>query len=239
MSCTNFLLEAVGTSSMRFVVTIDGPAGSGKSTIARRLAGQLGWRLLDTGAMYRAVTVAALRAEIDLEDEKALGELAARTTVRLLDDRVLLDGEDVTTLIRSVDVTRATKYIAGSPRVRTQLVEWQRLASEDNHLVTEGRDQGTVVFPEAFCKFYLTASLEERARRRHEEFTTKGQIGSIEIVRKDLSDRDDGDASRTIAPMKPADDAILIDTTDMDLDQVLTRIESEVRARLQCHNSPS
>ncbi len=222
---------------MRWVVTIDGPAGAGKSTVANLLAQRLGWRLLDTGAMYRAVTVAALRADADLSDHESLGEIAAKSDVRLREDRVFLDGEDVSSLIRSVEVTKATKFIADSPLVRTQLVQWQRQFAEENDVIAEGRDQGTVVFPQALCKFFLTASLEERARRRHSEFVAKGQTGAIERVREDLQDRDERDAQRSIAPMKPAADAILVDTTDLELEQVVEHIELEVRSRLEEHLS--
>src|SRR5262245_43755194 len=129
------------------VVTIDGPAGAGKSTVSKQLAGRLGWRLLDTGAMYRAVTLAALRAAVDLDSDAALGALAARVSVRLLPGRVLLDGEDVTPLVRSLEVTRATRHLAESPSVRRRLVELQREFAAENDVVAEGRDQGTVVFP--------------------------------------------------------------------------------------------
>src|SRR5438445_3815550 len=159
---------------MRLVVTIDGPAWAGKSTVARRLADRLGWRLLDTGAMYRAVTLAALRAGTDLASDSALTTLAARVAIRLPPGRVLLDGEDITAIVRGVEITRASRYLADSPGVRRQLVDWQREFAAEYDVVAEGRDQGTVVFPDAVRKFFLTASVEERARRRHAEYAAKG-----------------------------------------------------------------
>ena len=216
-------------ATMRRVVTIDGPAGAGKSTVSKRLADRLGWRLLDTGAMYRAVTLAALRGGVDLEDDRALGDLAARLSVQLPPGRVLLDGEDVTASIRGVEVTRATQYVADSPSVRRQLVAWQRAFAAENDVVTEGRDQGTIVFPDAFRKFFLTASLEERARRRHAEFVARGEPITLEAVLRGLQERDARDASRAIAPMRPADDALVIDTTGLSLDQVVARIEHHLQ----------
>ena len=214
------------------VVTIDGPAGAGKSTVSRMLAERLGWRLLDTGAMYRAVTLAALRAQVDLASDEALGTLAHSVSVRLPPGRVLLNGADVSAMVRSVEVTLATRHVADSPRVRGRLMEWQREFAAENDVIAEGRDQGTVVFPDAFCKFFLTASLEKRARRRWAEFADRGEQVLLENVLCDLRERDERDAARAIAPMKPAADAIVIDTTGLSLDHVVDRLERDVLDRL-------
>jgi cytidylate kinase len=215
---------------MRRVVTIDGPAGAGKSTVARSLAKHLGWRLLDTGAMYRAVTLAAVRAGVDLEDDQVLGRLAERVSIRLPPGKVILDGEDITAIVRGVEVTRASRHLADSPSVRRQLVHWQREFARENNVVAEGRDQGTVVFPDACRKFFLTASLEERASRRHAEYTGKGDPIAREVVLQDLRERDARDEARAIAPMTPAADAEVIDTTGLSFDDVVALLVRDLRA---------
>jgi cytidylate kinase len=209
---------------MRRVVTIDGPAGAGKSTVARRLADRLRWRFLDTGAMYRAVTLAAIRTATDLSSDQALGELASRLCVALPPGKVILDGEDVTTAIRSVEVTRASRFVADSPSVRLRLADWQRAFAAEQDTVTEGRDQGTIVFPDAFRKFFLTASDVERARRRVADHQGRGEAVTFESILADQRDRDARDLARAIAPMKPAADAALIDTTGMTVEQVVDEL---------------
>lgn len=211
------------------VVTIDGPAGAGKSTVARRVSDRLGWRLLDTGAMYRAVALAAIRAAIDLDSDAALDTLVESLVVDLPPGKVVLNGEDVSALVRSLEVTRSTRHAADSPSVRRRLVAWQRrFAEAEREVVTEGRDQGTIVFPDAFRKFYLTASDEERARRRHAEFVARGEAIPLASVLADLRARDAHDAARAIAPMRPADDALVVDTTGVDLDRVVDGLVAEI-----------
>jgi CMP/dCMP kinase len=217
---------------MQRVVTIDGPAGAGKSTVARRLADRLGWRFLDTGAMYRAVTLAAVRGEVDLTNESALAGLVESLSVRLIGGRVMLGDEDITQLIRGVEVTQASKFVADSPSVRQRLMSWQRAIAAESNIVTEGRDQGTLVFPNAFRKFYLTASDLVRARRRVAEYEARGEAASFESVLSAQRDRDARDAARVIAPLKPAPDAVVIDTTHLSIEAVVDRMVLEIEERL-------
>ena len=207
------------------------PGDLGRGHLGAWLADRLGWRLLDTGAMYRAVTLAALRAGVDLESDRELGELAERVTVQLPPGRVLLDGEDISAIVRGVEITRASRHLADSPSVRRRLVTWQRDFAADSDVVAEGRDQGTLVFPDAFRKFFLTASTEERARRRHAEFAARGETVAPDVVLRDIRERDERDESRAIAPMKPADDARVIDSTGLDPDQVVALLEDDILAR--------
>ena len=213
------------------VVTIDGPAGAGKSTVARLLADRLGWRFLDTGAMYRVVTLAALRRNVDLHDPEALGRLADDLEVDFPPGRTLLGGEDVSQAIRDAAVTEASRFVADSPDVRNRLVAWQRAFAERADTVTEGRDQGTIVFPRAHRKYFVTASEEERARRRHAELRDRGSSVEFQTVLSDQRARDARDAARAIAPMKPADDAETIDTTGLTIDQVVDRLFRDIVAR--------
>jgi cytidylate kinase len=211
------------------IVTIDGPAGAGKSTIARALAKRLGFRFLDTGAMYRAVALAAMEREHDWNDPAALVALAGNLRLEVSEDRVLVDGRDVTREIRTAEVTAATHHAANNPGVRAILVELQRQAAGNDDIVTEGRDQGTVVFPHAECKIYLTASPEERARRRAQEMTARGEPTSVAEVLKRQNQRDARDAGRKVGPMVAAEDAIEVATDGLSPEQVLDRLESLVR----------
>jgi cytidylate kinase len=214
------------------IVTLDGPAGAGKSSAARALARRLGFHFLDTGAMYRAVALAGLRRGVDWSNEAALAALARDLSIEVSDNRVLLDGEDVTTAIRTSQVTALTRHTADSPGVRAHLVELQRRAVEGGNFVTEGRDQGTVVFPSAECKIFLTASPIERAKRRRLDLAARGENLSLEEVLAQQNQRDEGDASRAVGPLIAAPDAIQFNTDNQTPEEVVSRLESLVRTRL-------
>jgi cytidylate kinase len=213
------------------IVTIDGPAGAGKSSAARELARRLGFRFLDTGAMYRAVTLAARQRHVDLADARALADLARSIRVELAGDRVLLDGQDVTEAIRKFDITTAIHHAADNPAVRAQLVLWQRAAAANDNVVTEGRDQGTVVFPQAETKIFLTADESERARRRYGDLIARGEQVSFEEVLANQRIRDERDATRSVGALRKAEDAIEVSTDGLSPQQVVAQLERIVRAR--------
>jgi cytidylate kinase len=215
------------------IVTIDGPAGAGKSSAARMLAQRLGFDFLDTGAMYRAVTLAGLRSGCDFADQAALAKLLDAIRLDVSPGRVLLNDEDVSAAIRTPEVTAASGAVASSPVVRTRLVEWQRKIADGRNIVCEGRDQGTIAFPMAECKFFLVADPAERARRRFQELTARGVSTTLEEILRAQEERDARDAARDIAPMAPAADAVLLDSTGLSLEQVVDRMEEEARKRNQ------
>lgn len=209
-----------------FVVTIDGPAGAGKSTVARVLAQKLGVAFMDTGAMYRALTLKALRLGVKLDDESALIALARTSVIDLVSEpgkrpQVFLDGEDVSEAIRSLEVTNNTFYAARAPGVRHIMVEWQRLLGARRSMVGDGRDLGTVVFPGARYKFYLDADFNVRCQRRIDELKAKGLPVDEASLRKDVAERDHKDKTRSVGPLKPAEGAVIIDSTAMSIEAVV------------------
>ena len=218
------------------IITIDGTVGSGKSTAAARLARRLDARHLDTGAMYRALTLKALETGADLEDPQALAALAAASTVELDGDagdlRVRLDGRDVTEAIRENRISTHSHYVARAAAVRQVLVVRQReFARQAGDVVAEGRDQGTVVFPDAQVKFFLDADPEVRARRRQLELQARGQYPSYREVLAELIERDRRDSTRAVSPLKAADDAVRVDTSGLAIDEMVDALEAEVRRR--------
>ena len=211
------------------IVTIDGPAGSGKSTAARSLAAHLGFDFLDTGAMFRAVALALTRRSIDFADLAAVESALSGLHLDLPPGRVLLNGEDVTIAIRTPEASQAASRVAVIPAVRRFLATEQRRIAFDRNMVCEGRDQGTVVFPDAECKFFLVADPRARAERRYHELLAKGQSATLDEVLAAQEERDARDSRRELAPMKPADDAVVLDTTHLSSEEVLARLEEVVR----------
>jgi cytidylate kinase len=224
-----------------FIVAIDGPAGSGKSTASRQLAAKLGFAMVDTGAIYRTVALAASRGGIAYDDDAKLGTLLPTLALRFEPParpgggpRVLLGGEDVSEAIRTPAMSLGSSAVSARPVVRAGLLELQRrlaTAPENRGAVLEGRDIGTVVFPDADAKFFLTASPEVRARRRHAELQAKGDPATYQAVLADQIKRDKDDSERAVAPLKPAADAQLIDTSAMTLDEVVERLAHAVGAK--------
>lgn len=214
------------------IVTIDGPAGSGKSSAARQLAQRLGFQFLDTGAMYRAVALAGQREDVDWDAPDQLAQIAQKIQIELSQDRVLLDGKDVTQEIRTVEITQLTKYAADNTQVRKILVEAQRKFAEGQDVVAEGRDQATVVFPQAQCKIFLTADEKVRAQRRFLDLVSRGERVTLDSVLDNQRIRDQQDEERRIGGLRKADDSIEIHTNGMTPAQVVERLEALVRERM-------
>ena len=215
------------------IVTIDGPAGAGKSTVTRRLAKELSFQCLDTGAMYRAVTWQAMQNGIDLDDETALQQIAATLVLRFDDERVLVGDRDVSTDIRTPEVTRQVSKIADAVTVRAELVELQRRIASSGNFVVEGRDQGTVAFPDAFCKIFLTASPNARAERRSEQLQAAGHYVDFDQIVREQETRDRQDRSREVGRLQKAVDAIEVNTDHDSIDEVVAILARLVRERLQ------
>lgn len=226
------------STGTRIIVAIDGPAGAGKSTIARRLADDLGYVLVDTGAMYRSVALAAQRSGIAWNDATGLGGLARGLVSQKalafqrdpqLGVRVKLSNEDISEAIRTPEIAQGASTVSTHPEVRAALLDLQRQAGAEGGVVLEGRDIGTVVFPKAQAKFFLTASAECRAKRRHAELVAKGQNVTFEETLEDVKRRDAQDSGRAHAPLKQADDAVLVDSTEMSIDQTVEHMLAHVK----------
>ena len=220
------------------VVTVDGPSGAGKGTITQMLARRLGWHLLDSGALYRLTALSAERTAVDFEDEAALAQAAAALDVRFEPTppgepaRVILAGEDVTAEIRTERCGENASRVAVLPAVRSALLQLQRDFRKAPGLVADGRDMGTVVFPDAPCKVFLTASARERAQRRYRQLLEAGASVNMDGLLKEIQARDERDTKRAAAPLKPAEDAHVVDTTGLGIDQVLERVMAVVRQAL-------
>jgi len=214
------------------VIAIDGPAASGKGTIAAGVANDLGFRYLDSGSLYRLVALNALRNGIPLDDEAALADAADSLDVEFAHGGVSLDGEDATDDIRSETVSAAASQVAVHPAVRRALLSRQRAFRQPPGLVAEGRDMGTVVFPDAAVKVFVTASVEERAKRRHKQLIAKGISVTMDGLLRDIRERDARDAGRAAAPLRPADDAVILDTTDLTIDAAIGAVLDLYRVRV-------
>lgn len=218
------------------VIAIDGPSGTGKGTVARLLAAELGWHMLDSGALYRLLALAATDRGVSLQDENALAQLAPELDIRFGADEqggeaILLDGVNVTDRVRSEQTGGLASQIAAFPQVREALVQRQRDFRAAPGLVADGRDMGTVIFPDAAVKIFLTASVEARALRRHKQLNGKENDASLTALFREISARDERDANRKTAPLRPADDAVVIDTTELDVPGVMERVLEVIRER--------
>ncbi|MCI5892045.1 MAG: (d)CMP kinase [Clostridiales bacterium] len=220
---------------MKMKIAIDGPAGAGKSTISKETAKRLGFIYIDTGAMYRSVGLAALNAGVSTTDEEQLGRIISDIDISIKNvdntQRFYLCGEDVTEKIREPEVSVAASNVAVVPAVRLKLVELQRRMAENADVLMDGRDIGTYVLPNAELKIFLTASVDERARRRYEELCSKNVKTTLEAVKNDIIYRDKNDSEREFAPLKPAPDSVLLDTTDMTVEEVINKILNLIKER--------
>jgi cytidylate kinase len=213
------------------IVAIDGPAGAGKSTIAKRLAARIGADYIDTGAMYRAVALKLLRTGTDYKDPEALQNMLDAMDVDFSEGRTILDGEDVSGLIRTPEISALASPSSGVPAIRYKLTALQQAMGKRKSIVMDGRDIGTVVFPDADFKFFLTASADERARRRTEEMRAKGEPADFETIRADIIQRDYQDSHREFRPLRKADGAVEIDSTDMSIESVVDTMMAFIEAR--------
>ena len=217
------------------VIAIDGPGGSGKGTISTQLAGYLGWHLLDSGALYRLAALAAIKHNCALDDEAALGHVAENLNISFATDergvRAMLDGEDVSDALRYENTGMVASQIASMPAVRAALVKRQRRFLQPPGLVADGRDMGTVIFPHADLKVFLTASAEIRAERRYKQLKEKGERVKLSRLFREIKARDLRDQSRSIAPLRPAEDAVIIDSSQLSIDRVLDQIKDMVKER--------
>lgn len=222
---------------MSFAIAIDGPAGAGKSTIAKRVAEELNFMYVDTGALYRAVALCAIQKNIEPDDSQRVSEMLSEIKVQLafnyrFEKVVLLDGKDVSSRIRTPEVSMAASKISALPQVRAYLLDLQRDIAKGNNVIMDGRDIGTVVLPDAKVKIFLTASPQVRAERRYKELAKKGADVSFDEVLKDVNERDYNDSHRQTAPLKPAEDSIFVDTTDLDFEQSVEKIISVIKERI-------
>ncbi|MCD8546953.1 MAG: (d)CMP kinase [Aeromonadaceae bacterium] len=219
------------------VITIDGPSGAGKGTVCQKVAQQLGWHLLDSGAIYRVLALAALHHEVDLDNEGSLMALASHLDVQFTPGpegvRVLLEGELVAEQLRTEQTGNAASKVAAYPSVREALLRRQRAFRVMPGLIADGRDMGTVVFPDAQVKIFLDASAEERANRRCKQLQAKGFDVNFEHLLAEIKQRDDRDRNRPVAPLKPADDALVVDSTQMGIDEVVERVLSYAETKLR------
>ncbi|MGS0681635.1 (d)CMP kinase [Shewanella sp. 125m-7] len=221
------------------VVTVDGPSGAGKGTISQLLAEKLGFKLLDSGAIYRVLALAAIHHNVELDNEESLTLLAAHLDVQFVTGKegkgikVVLEGEDVSTTIRSQECSNAASKVAAFPRVREALLRRQRAFAEAPGLIADGRDMGTIVFPATPAKLYLTATAEERAQRRYNQLQDKGFDVNIDQLLSEIKERDDRDMNRSVAPLVPAEGALIIDTTNINIEDVLDLALTHIHQKLQ------